>query len=52
MCDIEVNYIQFLVLAQQFEYREYIHLFRMSKIAEGCVPFPTSMSLFESSLLF
>jgi len=44
------NYIEFLALAQQIAYKEYIQLSRMTKIADVCVPFSTSLSLRRTSL--
>jgi len=44
-----INYTQFLVLVQHFAYKEYIQLFKMSTVAEGCVPILTPMALFGTS---
>jgi len=39
----------FLVLTQQIAYKKYIQLSRMSKTAEGSVPFFSPMSLGRTS---
>jgi hypothetical protein len=50
LCYLSQLYIIF-ISATQIAYKEYIHLSRMFKITEGCVPFPKPVSLSGTSSL-